>query len=59
MCEVKPHLSYEKQMNKLREKECLIADDSFCESILLKAKDCSFYATIYPRVMMPDKIFRV
>ena len=35
MSEVKPHLSYEGQINKLREKGCIIADDSFCESILV------------------------
>lgn len=35
MSEVKPYLSYEGQINKLREKGCIIADDSFCESILV------------------------
>ena len=35
MSEVKPHLSYEGQIDKLREKGCIIADDSFCESILV------------------------
>ena len=35
MSKVKPYLSYEGQINKLREKGCIIADDSFCESILV------------------------
>ena len=32
---VKPHLSYKGQINKLRGRGCIIADDSFCESILV------------------------
>ena len=35
MNEVKPHLSYEGQLDKLREKECIIDDDSFCREILV------------------------
>lgn len=35
MNEVKPHLSYKGQINKLRGRGCIIADDSFCESILV------------------------
>ncbi len=31
MNEVKPHLSYEKQINKLREKGCIIDDVPFAE----------------------------
>ena len=33
--EVKPHLSYEGQINKLREKGCIIDDDSFCRDVLV------------------------
>ena len=36
MNEVKPHLSYEGQINKLREKGCIIDDDSFCRNVLDK-----------------------
>lgn len=35
MNEVKPHLSYERQINKLREKGCIIDDDSFCRDVLV------------------------
>lgn len=35
MSEVKPHLSYGGQIEKLREKGCIISDDSFCENILV------------------------
>ena len=35
MNEVKPHLSYEGQINKLREKGCIIDDDSFCRNVLV------------------------
>ena len=35
MNEVKPYLSYEGQINKLREKGCIIDDDSFCRDILV------------------------
>lgn len=36
MNEVKPHLSYGAQINKLREKRCIIDDDSFCRNVLDK-----------------------
>ena len=32
---VKPHLSYEGQINKLRENGCIIDDDSFCRDVLI------------------------
>ena len=35
MNEVKPHLSYERQINKLRKKGCIIDDDSFYRDILV------------------------
>lgn len=35
MNEVKSHLSYAEQINKLREKGCIIDDDSFCRNILV------------------------
>ena len=35
MNEVKPHLSYEGQINKLREKGCIIDDDSLCRDVLV------------------------
>lgn len=35
MNEVKPHLSYKGQINKLRGKGCIIDDDSFCRDILV------------------------
>ena len=35
MSEVKPHLSYEGQIDKLREKGCIIDDDSFCRDVLV------------------------
>lgn len=35
MNEVKPHLSYERQINKLREKGCIIDDDSSCRDVLV------------------------
>lgn len=35
MNEVKPHLSYEGQINKLREKGCIIDDDSFYRNVLV------------------------
>ena len=35
MNEVKPHLSYERQINKLHEKGCIIDDDSFCRDVLV------------------------
>ncbi len=35
MNEVKPHFSYEGQINKLREKRCIIDDDSFCRDALV------------------------
>ena len=40
MNEVKPHLSYEGQINKLRGKECIIDDDSFCRNILEFSLQC-------------------
>lgn len=35
MNEVKPHLSYEGQIDKLRERGCIIDDDSFCKDVLV------------------------
>ena len=35
MNEIKPHLSYEGQIDKLREKGCVITDDSFCKNVLV------------------------
>lgn len=35
MNEIKPHLSYEGQIDKLREKERVITDDSFCKNVLV------------------------
>ena len=35
MNEVKPHLSYEGQIDKLCEKGCIIDDDSFCRDVLV------------------------
>ena len=35
MNEMKPHLSYERQIDKLREKGCIIDNDSFCRDVLV------------------------
>ena len=35
MNEIKPHLSDEGQIDKLREKGCVITDDSFCKNVLV------------------------
>lgn len=35
MNEIKPHLSYKGQINKLRGKGCIIDDDSFCRDVLV------------------------
>lgn len=38
MNEVKPHLSYEGQIDKLHEKGCIINDVSFCRNVLVNTE---------------------
>ena len=34
MSEVKQHLTYKEQIEKLRSRGCIITDDEFCEKVL-------------------------